>query len=522
MEKEPSLLIVDDDESNLFSLTYLLNENNYSKVYEASDGNKALEILDSHSVDCILLDIHMPGMDGFEICKKIKANDRTRDIPVIFLTARYKDTESIIKGFEVGGEDFLTKPINNAELIAKIKVMTKLKRNIDELKKERDITQSVVENANAMFIVVNNDLRIINLNSQTEQVLGKKRDEIRGMNFFEFLYPDESYRSDVASTYELVIGNHIRFSELETNIKNAKGDDIVVRWSISFSYDNDDNLIDIVNIGHDITETSRLQNTIELLAADLKLKNLELDQKNLELSVKNEELMELNKMKDNLLHIASHDLRSPLNGILGYTQLLLGQQRKYLNDKQIRMVQKIQSCGELQLNLINDLLDIARLESGKLELHLSKANLVDVIKSCIDLLESLSLNKDIDIIFHKNLDKVLVTIDVPKITQVINNLLSNAIKFTPEDGKIEVSLFAKDNLVEVSVKDSGIGIAKEDLPKIFKKFTQLRKFGTEGEQGTGLGLAISKNLVELHGGIISVFSEGLGRGATFLFTLPYK
>jgi hypothetical protein len=518
------IIIIDDDDTIRMSLKDILTEKGFSDIIEADTGESGLELIDNNNVDCVLLDLHMPGIDGFEVCKRLRANEKTKNIPIILLTARFKDSESIVKGFEAGANDFLTKPYNIVELLARIKSALKSKRKTEQLKNERDLSKNLVEDANAIVLVLDRSYNIINVNKKAENILGLTRNELFNKNFFEHLYEDEQYRNNVSSTYLLVRESQKEFYELETNILNANNEKILIRWSITFRYDENYRLKRIINIGHDVTETSRLQNTIELLAADLKIKNLELDQKNIELSAKNEQLTELNKLKDDILHIASHDLRSPLNGILGYTQLLLSQHSEeyLLSEKQTTVLQKVKYCGEVQLTLINDLLDIAKLESGKLELRLSKVNLVDVISSCIELLESLAMNKDIKLNFRKNINLIWVTIDVPKITQVINNLINNAIKFTPSDGNIDISVFAKDNLIEVSIKDTGVGIEKKDLSKVFKKFSQIRKHGTSGEKGTGLGLAICNNLVKLHGGIISVFSEGLNKGSTFLFTLPYK
>ncbi len=235
-----------------------------------------------------------------------------------------------------------------------------------------------------------------------------------------------------------------------------------------------------------------------------------------------ERLEELNKLKDDFLAIASHDLRSPLTAILGASELLLHESfmETPLTSEQQELVETIFLMGKQQLHYVNDLLDLAKIESGKLELNLTRTHLQFVGQQCYQNLKVLADQKNIEVNFIAEPDLPKISIDVPKVGQVLNNLLGNAIKFTRSGGKVTISIEQEnDDFLRISVTDTGEGIKPEYLKILFDKFQQVKSVGTGGERGTGLGLSICKNLVELHKGKIWVESR-VGFGSTFSFTLP--
>lgn len=233
-------------------------------------------------------------------------------------------------------------------------------------------------------------------------------------------------------------------------------------------------------------------------------------------------LEELNKLKDDFVAIVSHDLRSPLSAILGATEILLNDEflDTPLTDEQHELVTDIQNMGAQQLQLVNDLLDVAKIESGKLELKPTLADMPTVIRQCYQTLRVLANNKNIELSVNAVPHLPRLRIDVPKISQVINNLVGNAIKFTNPGGKVTIRLEkAEEHTLKISVEDTGEGIQPEHLSLLFNKYQQIKTQGTRGERGSGLGLAICKNLVELHNGAIWAESR-VGIGSTFTFTLP--
>lgn len=230
------------------------------------------------------------------------------------------------------------------------------------------------------------------------------------------------------------------------------------------------------------------------------------------------EAKEANAAKSEFLAIISHELRTPLNSIIGFNQCLLMEMDGPVNTPQKASLQKIEKSSFHLLSLIDDILNLAKIEAHKMELDLSQENIVELIESCIGEAETLAEKKHLTLSFTPPKPFVLLQIDKMKIRQVLLNLLSNAIKFT-EKGTITVTLKNEPAEVVISVKDTGIGISKEALPKLFHPFSQGDSSITRRYGGTGLGLAISKKIVELHGGTIEVESEKKV-GSLFSFHLP--
>ncbi len=260
---------------------------------------------------------------------------------------------------------------------------------------------------------------------------------------------------------------------------------------------------------------------------ELRTLNSHLDTKVDELAQANLRLYELNRLKSDFLATMSHELRTPLNSILGFSDVLGS--INALDDRQKRYVQNIQKSGRVLLEMINDILDLAKIESGKMELRLADFHIEDAIGAQCDMARPLSERKNIDLDIEVEPDLPELFQDQGKVQQILNNLLSNAIKFTPEGGRIVVSARretqADGEQLVISVADTGVGIAEEDRVTIFEKFRQGKASVaadamTREHSGTGLGLSIVKELCKLLGGEVTVASE-LGNGSTFTVRLPW-
>jgi signal transduction histidine kinase len=215
----------------------------------------------------------------------------------------------------------------------------------------------------------------------------------------------------------------------------------------------------------------------------------------------------------------SHELRTPLTAILGFTEVLQDQTFGPLNAKQGRYVGNVLSAAQHLLSLINDILDLAKVEAGRMELELSEVRLRALLEGGVLLVRERALKRGLEV-HVESANGLTVQGDERKLKQVLFNLLSNAVKFTPEGGRITVSAARVGDDVEVSVADTGCGIKAEDQPRLFREFAQLHPGYAREHEGTGLGLALCRRLVELHGGRIWGDSPGEGRGSTFRFTLP--
>lgn len=260
---------------------------------------------------------------------------------------------------------------------------------------------------------------------------------------------------------------------------------------------------------------------IESLAEEFNRMAIALKTSYHQLEETNKQLERVNKLKTEFLASMSHELRTPLNSIIGFSEILIDQLFGELNERQKKYVNNIYTSGEHLLQLINDLLDLSKIEAGKLELQYENFSAPEAIRSLVATLRPLADKKklSVTVIIDDNVGQIAA--DQSKFRQILYNLLSNAIKFTPEGGRITVEAKQEANFITVSVTDTGIGIAKKDQAIIFEQFKQLSGSDTREFEGAGLGLALTKKLVELHGGTIWVESE-LGQGSCFSFTLPVE
>jgi len=261
-----------------------------------------------------------------------------------------------------------------------------------------------------------------------------------------------------------------------------------------------------------------LQTTVKKLkdsrsATIYMLKDLEDTKKRLELA---------SQAKSDFLANMSHELRAPLNSIIGFSEVLTDQTFGPINDRQKDYLNDILTSGKHLLSLINDILDLSKVEAGKMELTLVTFDLKVLLEESLVLIKEKALKHGIQVELVVDPAVGEIKADERKIKQIVYNLLSNAAKFTPDGGQIKVAATKKENLVEISVKDTGIGLAQEDQGKVFDEFKQIEKSVTKKYAGTGLGLSLAKKLTELHGGKIWVESEGEGKGTTFSFTIPIK
>ncbi len=229
-----------------------------------------------------------------------------------------------------------------------------------------------------------------------------------------------------------------------------------------------------------------------------------------------------NRAKSEFLANMSHELRTPLNAIIGFSELLLDRSAGELNDEQSSYLSDVFDSGHHLLDLINDVLDLAKVEAGKTQLELSPVNVALVISQCLIMIKEKAVKHGItvELRVENNLQNVVIHADEVKFKQILYNLVSNAAKFTPDGGVISVAARTKGNDILVSVSDTGIGLRPEDQRRIFEMFEQVDSSYTRGAQGTGLGLALTRSLVHLHGGRIWVESEGEGLGSTFHFVIP--
>ena len=364
-----NLLIVDDVPANLVALRAILDHPDY-RLVEAASGEEALRHVLREEFAVIILDVHMPGLDGFETARLIKLRERSRRIPIIFVSATNQEDTYIFQGYEAGAIDYLFKPLDAGILKSKV----------------------------AVFV-------------------------------------------------ELFLAERL-------------------------------------------------------------------------LHAQNEALREADRHKDEFLAVISHELRTPLNFIMGFASVLQDEIQGPLGAEQHTSVAKIMAGADRMLRLVNDLLDLSKIQAGKFELEREPAHLATIAQVAAAEARPAAELKQIalDVAVPQDLEAVL---DGHRVRQVLDNLVGNAIKFSPPGSTVTVRARTHGENLLVEVVDNGPGIAEADRPKLFERFRQLDMSLTRASGGSGLGLAIAKSLVEAHGGTIGVSSR-LGEGSTFWFTLPLR
>ncbi|HEU5117614.1 MAG TPA: ATP-binding protein, partial [Isosphaeraceae bacterium] len=284
-----------------------------------------------------------------------------------------------------------------------------------------------------------------------------------------------------------------------------------------------------IHTGDEFEELShafnRMLHNLVAMQQELREVNSDLDKKVDELAQANLALFEMNRLKSDFLATMSHELRTPLNSIIGFSEVLSSTES--LNEKQRRYAGNIQTSGKMLLTMINDILDLAKIESGKMEVRVEDFSIHDICEGLSALARPIAEKKGIDLEYRHDEAIPLLRQDPGKFRQIIYNLLSNAIKFTPEGGRVTLTAHAEGRQVIVSVEDTGIGVAEEDRERIFEKFRQAgigsvaEGVLTREHQGTGLGLSIVRELAKLLGGDVTLESE-VGRGSTFTVRLPLQ
>lgn len=380
----------------------------------------------------------------------------------------------------------------SVQLFGTTRNITKQKLAEEELARSEKKYRSLVEQSSDGIFINRTDGQILDVNSKACEIIGYTKGQLKQMSVVDLLVPE--LRPEGEKVMELLKVQ--RFIHGETKYLTGRGDIIDVEINASLL----DGYKDITQaVVRDITERKRAEEA--MLRAKVEAESA-------------------NRIKSEFLASMSHELRTPLNSIIGFSDMLAEGYTGSLSETQQKYSQYISTSGKYLLTLINNILDIAKIESGKMELELEHFNLGEVFEDAEKLVGHLAKKKNIKlhVIEPENIELLA---DKIKVKQIIYNLLSNAIKFTPDNGGVTITATASGDKVRVSVTDTGIGIAESDFDKLFMPFKQIDSQLSRQYSGSGLGLSIVKELVELHGGNVTVESE-LGKGSTFTFTVPTR
>ena len=537
MNQNPKILIVDDEISMTDMLGRFLKEFSF-EVIVFNSGLEAYNFLTKNKDVITILDIVMPDMNGLQILEKII---NIHPDSIFICITGYGEHQLSLDFISKGGVDYLEKPldlnrltislksaverykllkqINNSNKILESKVI-ELEQSVNSHKLVEKELHDSYNNFRGMFDKIDDFLFVLDLNGcilDFNPVVSKRLKydltELKGASILEIHAP-QSLESISPHVLKMMQGQETTFSSA---LITKDGQAIEIETKITKGqWENRDVLF---GVSRDITQRVLMEKKLEKLNNELKIINSSLEERvklrTYELETAKQQAENANKAKSQFLANMSHDLRTPLNGILGYTKLL--KKSLNLNESQIESIDTIQSSGEHLLLLINDILDFSKIEAGKMELYNVDFCFPDFLKSIIDIIKLRIKNKGIEFVYNtKGTIPKYVNCDSKRLRQVLLNLLGNAVKFT-NNGKIEFNIENNDNMFSFEIKDSGVGIEEKDINDIFLPFNQINPSENIG-QGTGLGLSISKEIVYLMGSRINVESK-FGQGSKFAFEI---
>jgi PAS domain S-box-containing protein len=374
--------------------------------------------------------------------------------------------------------------------------------------------RELLEAAPDAIIEIEREGQIVLLNKAAEQLFGYTREELLGKPL-ETLIPSDAQAAHQAHRNKYWASPTTRPMGTGLKLEGQRKDGSRVPVEISLSPVQFEEGFRVSAIIRDVSERRLAEEQLRSVQAAY---TEELAAKNRELEVRNEEVERANRLKSEFLSGMSHELRTPLHTIIGFTELLEEELEGPLNEKQQRFIRYIHKDSQHLLALINDVLDLSKIESGRLELQPELFSLIEALDETVSSIRPRGQAKSIHIetLVSYALD---IYADRLRFKQILYNLLSNAVKFTPEGGRVWIEVTVSEAFIEVSVSDTGIGIPLSEQESVFDKFYQVGQRQAGGHEGTGLGLAITRHLVDHHGGSIRLQSEP-GKGSRFTFSIP--
>ncbi|PRB00415.1 hybrid sensor histidine kinase/response regulator [Chryseobacterium sp. MYb7] len=488
------ILIVDDNQSNLYSLQKLLESKDF-QVETANSGEEALGKALKNDYALIILDVQMPDMDGFEVAETLADYSKTKEVPIIFLSAVNTDKKFITQGYASGAKDYVTKPVDPEILLLKVKTFYNLQEQNIAMKKTQQNLELEVKGRRESQVTMKSQIDHFHLMLES--------------------LPQIAFTLNEAGTVDFVNGKWYEYSDSEQSFPEIHPDD------------------------PDITEElERCRKKGKALELEIRIKNVVSGNYRYHLlrvtpvydedHIKNwvgtftdiDDQKKVEKEKDEFLSIASHELKTPLTSIKAYVQLL---ERKLKLDKESSeagFVMKVQGQIEKLNTLITDLLDVSKIENGKLKINKKPVNLENLISNAIETILQTHDQREVKIERHGTKPDILIPLDEIRIEQVLINFLTNAIKYSPDNNQVIVTTFVDKEAeeVRVNVTDFGIGIPDFKQDAVFKKFYRVEESSLQF-QGMGIGLFICSEIIKQHHGSVGV-SSIVDEGSTFYFTLP--
>ena len=487
-----NVLIVDDRPDKLLALESVLADLE-ANILTSTSGEDALRVLLKHDVAVILLDVNMPGLDGFETAALIRKRKNLEHTPIIFITGINVNENHVSRGYSLGAVDYIFAPVVPEILRAKVSVFLEFYRNREQIKRQ------------GAALIAQAERRATDLELRLHELLNR-------LNVGVFSCNAEGSLIEANPAFYRIIGKSSRapvaveiIEQLVGCSLSERSTSVAQNTSLDVKLERDDKTTRWVSVTKAISRDVRNQVITEALIEDVTQRK-----------IAEETLKELDKRKDRFLAILSHELRNPLSAIKSAIQLNYRvddpAQRKWTQEILERQVRHLG-------RLIDDLLDVSRITQDKIQLKMERVDVAPIIHRAIEMLRPT---------FERHQHKLVVGVDSglwvngdsTRLEQILVNLLENAAKYTPETGAVRVTTTVQEGRLGISITDTGIGISPEILPKIFDLFIQSDSSLDRAQGGLGIGLTLVKRLVELHGGTVAAKSDGPGHGSEFSIFLP--
>lgn len=506
------VLAVDDSPTYLDLLSEALRGEGY-EVVTAASGEEALALLEVQKVDAILLDLMMPGLSGEETCRRVKAVAALRGVPLLMLTA-LDEQKAMIAGINAGADDYISKSADFEVLHARLRAQLRRRQFEDEHRRIRDEMLRTEQEARFLRLFRSSILGLVmggargptDANDAFLDMVGAARAELAAGRLTWMGLTPEEWRPVARRAMDELVATG-KAGPWEQELVRADGTRVPVLVGLAATEGG-------TGVGFllDRTEAKVAERRLRETAAAL-------EQVNRELEAARDRAERESRFKSRFLASMSHELRTPLNAIIGFSELLAERIPGPLEPTQAEYVDNVLQSGRHLLTLVNDILDLSKIEAGRMELHRERTTLGAVVDAVQGVAAALAARKKL--LLEVRLEPGLPELDVDplRVKQVLFNLVSNAVKFTPAGGRVRLGARAEDGWVCVEVEDSGIGIRAEDLPRLFREFEQIEPETGDKPEGTGLGLALVQRFVHMHGGSVEVRSEP-GKGSVFSVRLP--
>ncbi len=483
------ILAIDDTPENLALLSQMLRERGY-KVRSVTKGSTALRGAKAAPPDLILLDVKMPEMNGYEVCHHLKADDRTRNIPVIFISA-LGDVFDKVRAFQAGGVDYITKPFQVEEVLARLNTHLTIRNLQIQLQAQNaQLQQEIAEKTaaedkfakvfrtcpNPIAIATYQEGHLLEVNKSFLQMSGYTEVEVIGKDLNQ-IYSLSAFEQYDRALQKCQSQGFIRNQELEFKTKSGQ--------------------IKTVLLSLELIELGGTKCTIQIM----------------------NDITERKRLENEFISLVSHELRTPMTSTIGALDLLNSAQLGTLSDRGKQILQVAIRNTERLIRLVNDILDLERMKSGKIAIEPVQCDLQSLLVQATETMQAMAEKAQVKLLLEDC--TVSMRLDPDRILQTLTNLLSNAIKFSEPGGTVKLTANIDGDRCQIEVADTGRGIPADKLQSIFERFQQVDASDSRSKGGTGLGLAICRHIVERHNGKIWVQSV-LGQGSTFYVSLPLK